>query len=188
LSRDFIRNHCWLANNTGKRDDFLPFDRAQEHNNLDIKVSICSFPKQAVHSGVQVNHRSEGPSIDWEYLKKLHPAIHVIRAVASHLEQEFLTLTRGKKHTTPKKELDIKTLQESYRKACIHNYKPGRKIAGKRDRAKDITTLGALALMSGATITRWVDSRSFTRSMTQEWELLSDSDDDGSDQDNLGAT
>ena len=118
MSRDFIRNHCWLANNTGKRDDFLPFDQAQEHNNLDIKVSICeSFPKQAVHSGVQVNHHSEGLSIDWEYLKKLHPAIHVIHAVASHLEQEFLTLMRAKKHTTPKKELDIKTLQESYHKA-----------------------------------------------------------------------
>jgi hypothetical protein len=151
-------------------------------------VSICSFPKQAVHSGIQVEHCSEGPSIGWEYLKKLHPAIHVIRAVASHLEQEFLTLTRGKKHTTPKKELDIKTLQESYHKACIHNYKPGRKIAGKQDHAKDITTLGASALMSGATITRWVDSHSFPRSTTQEWELLSNSDDDGSDQDNLGAT
>ncbi|KAF8226427.1 hypothetical protein L208DRAFT_1425069 [Tricholoma matsutake] len=23
---DFIQNHCWLANNTGKRNDFLPFD------------------------------------------------------------------------------------------------------------------------------------------------------------------
>lgn len=40
FNRDFIRNHCWLANNTGKREDFLPFDRAQEHNNLDIKVRI----------------------------------------------------------------------------------------------------------------------------------------------------
>jgi hypothetical protein len=151
-------------------------------------VSISSFPKQSVHSGVQVNHHSEGLSIDWEYLKKLHPAIHIICAIASHLEQEFLTLMRGKKHTTPKKELDIKTFQESYHKACIHNYESGQKIAGRRDRAKDITTLGALAMMSGAIITRWVDSRSFTRLMTQDWELLSDSDDtDGLDQDNLGA-
>ncbi|KIL55562.1 hypothetical protein M378DRAFT_113742 [Amanita muscaria Koide BX008] len=158
--KDFVRNHCWLANNSGKRDTFLPFDRAQEHNNLDIKVT----------------HRSEGPSIDWEYLKKLHPAIHIIRAVGSHVEQDFRTITRGKNHATPKKELDILALQESYRQARVHVYEPGRKIRGKRDRAKDITTDGALSMMTGAAIARWVESRSFTRSTGQEWNITSDSD------------
>lgn len=127
-------------------------------------------------SVLQVNKHSEGPSIDWEYLKKLHPAIHIIRAVAAHIEREFMTLTRGKKHTTPKKELDIRALQESYWKACVHDYEPGRRIRSKRDHAKDVTTEGALTMVLGATIARWVDGRSFARSTSQEWNLYSDSD------------
>jgi hypothetical protein len=66
---------------------------------------------------IQVNHCSEGSSIDWNYLKKLHPAIHVVNAVASHVEKEFQTLTCGKKHTVPKKEPDIQALQKLYHTA-----------------------------------------------------------------------
>jgi hypothetical protein len=76
----------------------------------------------------------------------------------------------------PQKELDIQTLQESYRQAGVHDYEPGRKIRGERDRAKDITTEGALAMMTGTNIARWAESRSFTRSAGQEWDLHSDSD------------
>jgi hypothetical protein len=36
--RDFVRNHCWLVNHTGKPTDFLPIDEAQEHNIKEIKV------------------------------------------------------------------------------------------------------------------------------------------------------
>jgi hypothetical protein len=123
-----------------------------------------------------VTNRSEGPSIDWEYLKKLHPAIHIILVVASHIEREFMTLTCGKKHTIPRRELDIQLLQDSYQKARVHVYEPGRKITGKRDHAKDTTTNGALAMMSGSILAHWFESRSFTRSTTQEWDLFSDSD------------
>ena len=58
-----------------------PVDKAQEINIKDIKVT----------------YRSEGPNIKWPYLKKLHPAIHVIRALTLHIEEEFNTLSRGKK-------------------------------------------------------------------------------------------
>ena len=88
-----------------------------------------------------------------------------------------MTLTRGKKHTIPRNELDIQQLQESYRKARVHVYEPRRKIAGKRDNAKDITTNGALTMMSGSTLANWVDGRSFTRSTTEGWDLFSDSND-----------
>ncbi|KAJ7700589.1 hypothetical protein B0H14DRAFT_3904294 [Mycena olivaceomarginata] len=73
-----------------------------------------------------VTYRSEGLNIDWEYLKKLHPAIHVIRAVNSHMEFEFNTRIRGRKHTVPKKEEDIRELQKWYRASMVHVFKPGR--------------------------------------------------------------
>ena len=121
LGRDFVRKHCWLANMSGKHDGFLPFDQAQEHNNRDIKV----------------NYRSQGPSIDWEYLKKLHLAIHIINAVGVHVEQQELqTLSRGKKHTVPKIEHDIQVLQQSYQTAQLHRYEPGRRIRSRRDKPK----------------------------------------------------
>jgi hypothetical protein len=68
-----------------------PINKAQEANIKDIKVT----------------YHSEGPNIQWSYLKKLHPAIHVIRALTLHIKEEFSTLSRGKKHTKPKKELDV---------------------------------------------------------------------------------
>jgi hypothetical protein len=147
-------------NNTGKPDDFLPFDEAQEHNNKDFKVT----------------HRSEGPSVDWEYLKKLHPAIHVIRAVANHIEAEFKTLTRGKKHTVPKQDLDVQTLQSSYHASCIHNRVPGRKSETERDHASDVTLRGVILLHKGKVLKRWTDNRAFARSIEQEWDLLSEDD------------
>ena len=163
LGRDFVREHCWLANMSGKHDGFLPFDQAQEHNNRDIKV----------------NYRSQGPSIDWEYLKKLHPAIHIINAVGVHVEQELHTLSRGKKHAVPKKEHDIQVLQQSYRTARIHYYELGRKMfGGRKDKAKDIVTEGAVTLEQGKMLARWIEGRSFTRSMEQEWNLLSESEEE----------
>ncbi|KAJ7812306.1 hypothetical protein B0H14DRAFT_3090506 [Mycena olivaceomarginata] len=97
--RDFIRDHCWVLNNTGRRTGHMPIDEAQELNIKDIKVT----------------HRSEGPNIDWKYLKKLHPAIHVVRSVSSHMESEFKTRVRGWKHTVPKKKEDVQGLQKWYR-------------------------------------------------------------------------
>ncbi|CAK5270382.1 unnamed protein product [Mycena citricolor] len=91
---DFVRKHCWVLNNTGRRMGHMPIDEAQEMNIKDIKVT----------------HRSQGPKIDWKYLKKLHPAIHIVRAVSHHMENEFKTRVRGWKHTVPKKEGDITAL------------------------------------------------------------------------------
>ena len=120
-------------NNTGKPNDFLPFDAAQEHNNKDFKVTHCS----------------EGPSVDWKYLKKLHPAIHVIWAVASLIEAEFQTLTQGKKHTVLKKDLDVQTLQNSYHESCIHDHVPDRKSETEWDEAKGITVHGVSLFLTG---------------------------------------
>jgi len=64
---------------SGQENEEDSIDKAQEHNIKDIKVT----------------YHSEGPNIHWDYMKKLHPAIHTIRAVAKHIEKEFGTYKRG---------------------------------------------------------------------------------------------
>ncbi|KAJ7830454.1 hypothetical protein B0H14DRAFT_2515846 [Mycena olivaceomarginata] len=161
--RDFIRDHCWVLNNTGRRTGHMPIDEAQELNIKDIKVT----------------HRSEGPNIDWKYLKKLHPAIHVVRSVSSHMESEFKTRVRGWKHTVPKKEEDVQGLQKWYRASDTHKFKPGRKITTKSDsdRPTDVVTRGFVGLQTGETLANWIDLRKIDRATHQHWDSdRSDSD------------
>ncbi|KDQ25341.1 hypothetical protein PLEOSDRAFT_1021103, partial [Pleurotus ostreatus PC15] len=82
--KDFICQHCWLVNSTGRENWFTPIDMAQEHNIKDIKV---------------IMYRSEGPSVDWEYLKKLNPAIPTIRILSNHVEEQFGTQARSTSHS-----------------------------------------------------------------------------------------
>jgi hypothetical protein len=139
-----------------------PVDKAQEHNIKDIKVT----------------YRSEGPNIKWPYLKKLHPAIHVIRALTLHIEEEFGTLSRGKKHTIPKKELDVQRLQQAYNTSGYHRYSAGREINSKNDRAMDYATNGCLKLQRGKILRKWKDLRTFERATSERWDdLLDDSED-----------
>ena len=46
----------------------------------------------------------------------------------------------------------------------------------RKNVVKDVATVGTVDMMSGKTVNRWVDGRTFTRSMTQEWDLFSDSE------------
>lgn len=162
---DFVRHHCWLVNTTGKPSAFCGVDECQEHNIKDIKVT----------------YRSEGPNIDWRYLKVLHPAIHVIRAVADHVENEFGTYTRGKKHTVPTKERDIKILQGAYHQAGHHTFTRGRKIEKKEDKASDFMKLGYEKLHDGKALARWEDHRTFERSTEEQYGSGSGSGSDGNE-------
>ncbi|KAJ6565956.1 hypothetical protein DFH09DRAFT_919327 [Mycena vulgaris] len=161
---DFIRDNCWVINNIGSPTGFMPVDEAQEMNIKDIKVT----------------YRSEGPNIDWEYLKKLNPAIHVIRAVNNHMEYEFKTRIRGRKHTVPKKELDIQELQKWYRASNVHVYEPGRNIPSKLknnpDVPKDTLSKGTTLIQTDETLKNWIETRTVDRAMGQDWDLLSDSE------------
>ena len=96
---------------------FCPVDKGQEHNIKDIKIM----------------YHSEGPNINWSYLKKLHPAIYVIWTLTLHMEQEFRTLTQGKKHSIPKKDADVEQLQKAYRASGYHRYQHGRTINSKKN-------------------------------------------------------
>jgi hypothetical protein len=148
---------------------FCPVDKGQEHNIKDIKVT----------------HRSEGPNINWAYLKKLHPAIHVIRTLTLHMEQEFGTLTQGKKHSTPKKDADVEKLQKAYKVSGYHRYQHGRTINSKKDQATDYATKGCLKLQRGKIIGKWHELRSYERATTEHWNsLLDDEDSDEDSEDN----
>ena len=116
-----------------------------------------------------MTYRSEGPEVDWEYLKTLHPAIHVIRGVTSHVEKEFNTLTRGKKHTVPQKELDVQKLQDSYNASKLHTEILGCKRFLEKDYEKDYISAGALSFSDGRLREQWISERAMERSTGQEW-------------------
>ncbi|KAI5891102.1 uncharacterized protein SCHCODRAFT_02580387 [Schizophyllum commune H4-8] len=148
----FVREHCWLVNMSGTAQGFCPVDQAQEHNIKDIKA---------------------WPSIDWAFLKKMHPAIPVIRELSKHMEREFRTNTRGLKHTVPKKDQDVRTLQAVYEQADLHTHECGRTLKpGKKDTAKDFLSLGLDKLLG--VLERWVSGRLYTRRTDEDYEVLSD--------------
>lgn len=118
---------------------FCPVDMAQEHNIKDTKVT----------------YQSEGPNIKWEYFKKLHPAIPLIRIVTEHIEQEFGTYKCSKSHTVPTQEKDVDTLQKAYNVSQYHIYTPGQTIERKDDRAKDYIEKGLGKLHSGKVLYKW---------------------------------
>ncbi|KAJ6459043.1 hypothetical protein C8R45DRAFT_1183127 [Mycena sanguinolenta] len=161
---EFIRKNCWAINNTTRPNGFMAVDEAQEMNIKDIKVT----------------YRSEGPNIDWAFIRKLHPAIHVIRAVNGHIETQFKTRVRGSKHTIPKKELDIQELQKWYRASDVHVLEPGRvvKRGAKKtspDVPKDVIAKGATTIQLGKALPNWIETRSIHRATTENWEAI-DSD------------
>lgn len=143
-------------------------DKAQEGNIKDIKVT----------------HRSEGPNINWEYLKKLHPAIHVICAVTQHVEEEFGTLSRGKSHTRPKKEKDLQHLHSSYHTSGHHNTVEGRDIQSSGDCWDDYTLQGALKVIQGKVLPKWAEGRTYEQGTRECWD--SEESDEGEGETNYG--
>ncbi|TFK90447.1 hypothetical protein K466DRAFT_484717 [Polyporus arcularius HHB13444] len=143
---DYVRQHCWLVNSTGKRDGHTPVDRVQEKRIKDIKVT----------------HRSQGPSVDWDYLKKLHPAVPVIQHVADHIEDIFRTWTRYSRHTRPRDIEGIRLLQRTYSAAKVHvTDRRGRTSGSEADGTTDLFNRGCLNI--GKTMQRWVHARTFPR-------------------------
>ncbi|TRM57981.1 hypothetical protein BD626DRAFT_614228 [Schizophyllum amplum] len=148
---NFVREHCWLVNFSGTPTGFCPVDQAQEHNIKDIK---------------------EGPSIDWKFLKKMHPAIPIISELSKHMEEEFRTYTRGLKHTVPKKDQDVKKLEETYSEAGIHKREPGRVLNKKKpDTAEDFLAKGAEGFYK--VLDRWQGNRNYERRTDEDWEFRS---------------
>ncbi|KAK7002145.1 hypothetical protein R3P38DRAFT_3609227 [Favolaschia claudopus] len=144
-SSDFVRQNCWLLTFTDNADNFVSFDQAQEHNIKDIKVT----------------YKPPGPRGGWDYMRILHPAIPTIRTNAEFIDQEFNTLTRGKKHTSPSKEKDIQALLG--RLEDVHEFKPGRKL-DEEDKPEDYIAAGGQTWIFGETRENWRKKRNFKRS------------------------
>ena len=132
-------------------------------------------PTDAV-SYTKVTHRSQGPSINWEYLQKLHPAVPVIQVVSHHVEAQFRTWTRYSHHTDPRDAKGVRRLQDSYVRECIHETRSNRELS-ETDKVKDFYNDGLLAL-DGA-VMRWAQGRGYERARTENWETLSEDDGDG---------
>ncbi|PBK71762.1 hypothetical protein ARMSODRAFT_1016752 [Armillaria solidipes] len=163
--KNFVQEHCWMLNMSGKPDAYVSVDQMQEHNIKDIKDKI-----------VLVTYRSDGPNIKWEYLKKLHPAIPIIHSLSEHMEKQFRTLTRGKWHTIPKKEKDVQKLEKLFQDSKYHTFMPGRKLKAGKDKAKDFIAKGVLKLWEGNTLSNWMNNQTFECSTEEDWEDVESGD------------
>lgn len=98
----------------------------------------------------------------------MHPAVRIIRALSQHMEKDFGTLNRGNKHGTPRKDRDVRKLQDAYLASRTHETFPnGRKAKSAEDRAQDVINVGCISLP--IKMKEWVSGRSFRRSMQQKW-------------------
>ncbi|KAI0668429.1 hypothetical protein C8Q78DRAFT_1098590 [Trametes maxima] len=154
---EYVRKYCWLVNFTGARDGFLAIDMAQEHNIKDIKVTWRSF----------------GPGATFPYIRKVSPAIPVLRAVKANVVSQFTTArARGTHHGTPSKDADVLQMFEMFQGFSAHARCPGRTIpGGSTNRAGDYVTLGATKLQVDGAIERWWNDRLFEKATTEIYSM-----------------
>jgi hypothetical protein len=91
------------------------------------------------------------------------------RCVKDHVEREVNHFARGKTHTSPDAEDDIRNLEAAYKKDELHTFKPGRKLVEK-DRVKDFMSLGVEGTRLKNTISRWVENRLSKVATTENFE------------------
>lgn len=95
-------------------------------------------------------------------------AIPAQRKLKDHVEAEINRYGRGKNHTTPDAEADIKVLQQSYTLARLHS-SHGRTLRAC-DKSKDHLKLGSAPSKLNSTIERWYSKRAGQRSTEQNYE------------------
>jgi hypothetical protein len=90
------------------------------------------------------------------------------RKVKDHVEAEINHYRRGKTHTSPEKENDIRVLQESYRQSKIHQLKLGRKLTSK-DTAPDYFKVGSEGTRLEKTMEKWALNRVDKWPVEEDW-------------------
>lgn len=148
-----MKKYCWLTNPSGRPEHWIEIDRSQEHNVEDVKHTFAAI----------------GPNASWEYVKEESGAIPTMRRVKDHTESEINPGRRGKAHTRPAKEDDIKRLQASYEHARAHIRDARAPIIACKDRFRDFIGTG-LSTKLTATVMRWSKKRNTHYAMMQEWE------------------
>ena len=91
------------------------------------------------------------------------------RRVKDHVEREVNAFLRGKSHSAPDAEGDIRNLQAAYHKDSIHSFKPGRKLAAK-DKVKDYMALGTEGTKVTKVIQRWGSNRLSEIATTEDFD------------------
>lgn len=89
--------------------------------------------------------------------------------VKDHVEAEVNHFLRGKSHTSPDAEKDIRNLQAAYKKDSIHSFNAGRKLAA-RDKVKDYIAVGVEGTKLKKVIQRWVSNRLSEVATTEDFE------------------
>jgi hypothetical protein len=110
-----------------------------------------------------------GPFATWEYIRKMSPSIPCQRKIKDHVEAEVNNFRRGKSHSSPDAEEDIRNLQAAYQKDSIHIFKEGRKLASK-DKIKDYMALGVEGTKLKKVIQRWLSNRLSEVATTEDFE------------------
>ena len=91
------------------------------------------------------------------------------RKVKDHVEAEVNAFLRGKSHTSPDAEDDIKNLQAAYNNDSIHSFKAGRMLAAK-DKVKDYMAVGGEGTKVKKVIQRWLSNRLSEIATTEDFE------------------
>ena len=120
------------------------------------------------HSTWQHTFAATGPYAEWEFIGKTSASIPCQRKVKDHVEAEINHYLRGKSHTSPEKENDIRVLQESYRQSKIHRLKPGRKL-GSKDTAPDYLKTGSEGTRLEKAMEKWVLNRVDKWPVEEDW-------------------
>lgn len=92
------------------------------------------------------------------------------RKVKDHVEAEVNSFLRGKSHSSPDAEEDIRNLQAAYHKDSIHSFTAGRKLAAK-DKVKDYMALSVEGTKLKNVISRWVSNRLSEVATTEDFEI-----------------
>jgi len=141
----------------------------QEHNIRDIKVShLFPYDLNLNIMFTQYIFMVLGPFATWDFIHKISASIPCQRKIKDHVEAEINHFHRGKSHTSPDAEGDIRCLQAAYRSDKIHEFVPGRKLEAK-DKVKDYTAVGAEGAKLKKTIAKWMENRVTKWSTRETW-------------------
>lgn len=101
-------------------------------------------------------------------IRNISASIPAQRKVKDHVEAEINHFLRGKAHTSPDAEEDMKILQTAYRSNEIHKFQQGRKL-NANDKVKDYLAIGSERTKLKGVIERWVANRAPRCETTEDW-------------------
>ena len=100
-----------------------------------------------------------GPTVTWEYVGKISPAIPTLRKLVDHMEDTVNNYWRYKKHTTRSTEDDVARLMVMFQESALYRHVNEREVEA-RERFADIWARGFEIVLKGESLKRWFKNRS----------------------------